>query len=155
MAGGVRLTLLGAVTCAWLLPIPLIAEELPTESSCLVMTRTGDGTSHAVPLSSLHVLQATSHDGKFTLPPDAPAAPTGLLCGRSSLIPAQNDYKVLLAGLTLGIARNDLPDARIGVLELVSGKLQFRMIDGKLTVEEMKILQPRLDTLQRKIDDAI
>jgi hypothetical protein len=75
------------------------------------------------------------------------------MCGRSSLIPAPNDYKVLLAGLTLGIARNDEADARLGVLEQVDGKLQFRMIVGVLTAAEMTALQPRLNALQLKIDN--
>jgi hypothetical protein len=148
-----RVLLCLLVVPPWLPPRYVDAEDLPSESSCLVIARNAGGTVHSVPLSSLHVLESTSHAGKFALPPDAPAGPTGLLCGRSSLIPAPNDYKVLLAGLTLGISKNDEPNARLGVLELVSGKLQFRMIDGVLTVEEMKMLQPRLDALQLKVDN--
>jgi hypothetical protein len=148
-----RLLLCGAVVFSGLFPACAGAEQPPMESSCLVLAKGADGTVRAEPLGSLHVLASTSRAGKFELPPDAPASPTGILCGRSSLIPGPNDYKVLLAGLSLGISRNDEPNGRVGVLEMVSGKLQFRMIDGILTEEEMKVLQRRLEALQRQVDN--
>jgi len=135
-----------------LVATPLIAGDLPTESSCGVFVRGEDGKTNLVVLPSLHVLASTTQEGAFKLPIDAPAKVAGMMCGRSSLIPAPNDYKLLQAGFTLAIVRNDESEARTGVLEIVSGRLQFRMIDGVMTKEETNALQPRLNEMQQKID---
>jgi hypothetical protein len=46
------------------------------------------------------------------------------------------------------------PDGRLGVHEMVSGKLQFRMIDGILTKTEMNQIQQNLNTEQKLFDAA-
>ena len=138
-----------------LVAMPLIAEDLATESACGVMVRGDDGKTNIIVLPSLHVLASTAQEGAFKLPTDAPANVMGMMCGRSSLIPAPNDYKLLQAGFTLAIVRNDESKSRAGVLELVSGRLQFRMIDGVMSKEETNALQPRLNEMQLRVDHDI
>ena len=102
-------------------------------------------------LPYLHVLAQANVEGSFVLPASAPANTTSIECGRLSLVPAPGDYKVLLAGFVLSIVS---PDGRAGNLEMVKGKLQFRMIDGKMTNSEEKDVMLFLNEAQRLVDHA-
>jgi hypothetical protein len=66
------------------------------------------------------------------------------MCGRSSIVPAANDYKVLVAGFPFDIVN----DSRIAALELSNGQVRLRMVQGTLTPEELKPVQNRLDEFQ-------
>ena len=58
------------------------------------------------------------------------------------------DAQPLTHGLTNGTVMGD----RLGVHEEVGGKVQFRMIDGKMTPTEQKDMQKNLDDQQKLLN---
>lgn len=82
------------------------------------------------------------------MPSDAPEGVVALQCFRQKLALGPNDYKPLLAGYTLGIVTDD----RVGVLEVVDGRLQFRMVAGALTAEESVQVEGALNIAQAKFN---
>lgn len=101
------------------------------------------------------VVIPTEGDGKFTIDPPAGVKIGGIMCLRDSLIPLPNDYKVLLAGYPLAIGDRGTghPEA-MGILEVENGRLQFKMTDGKLSADQQRPVQARLDQLQKAFDAA-
>lgn len=71
-----------------------------------------------------------------------------VMCQRNDLMPKANDFKVLVAGFPLIISGGD---GRIAVLEIDSGKVQFRTLQGGFTNVEIPIVQNYLD----RASDAI
>src|SRR5262245_59134031 len=84
--------LLGAIS------VSAIADELAIESSCVAFVQDETGPVRRVELPSVHVLEETESVSEFALPADIQIKPAGLMCFRSSIVPSQNDYKVLGAG---------------------------------------------------------
>lgn len=116
---------------------------VPLPEKCGV-THKVDGKEAVVALESLHVNETTA-DNKFALPKDAPSFVSGIVCGRSSLIPTKNDVKVLQAGFPFYIVG---PDGRIAVIELSDGQLQYRTVHGEFASDEMPQIQEFLDANQ-------
>src|SRR5690348_9264426 len=103
-----------------------------------------NGKERSVVLPSLHVLQATAKLGPFVLPADAPQHVLAIQCGRRSLIPAENDYKVLQAGFPLYIVSH----GRMLVMEVSDGQLQIRTVAGRLSSDEIPLIQAYLNKAQ-------
>jgi hypothetical protein len=113
--------------------------ETSTPEKYGVMSKV-NGEERLEALPSLHVINATAA-GAFVLPKDAQPQVSAISCGRFSLIPEKNDFKVLLAGIPLYIVA---PDDRIAALELSNGRLQFRAIKGEFSSEEMPLIREYL-----------
>lgn len=125
------------------------ASEALTEFACAVMAEeAGKIVSHR--LTDLHVLQATADSVPFSLPKDAPDAVRAVICGRSSIVPAVTDYKVLAAGYPFNIVSG----GRIGVLEISGGQIRFRMVKGTIEATEIDLMRTRLNELQTAFDAA-
>jgi hypothetical protein len=124
--------------------------DLDTVSEkCGVVAKDKDGKETAMLLPSLKVLTLTAREDDFVLPKDAPSNVAAVQCGRESLIPAQNDYKVLKAGFPFFIVSSD---GRIAVMELSEGKLEYRTIDGEFAEEEISLIQSFLNNTQSYFD---
>lgn len=147
----------GKITAAALVLGIVVAESSVAENSesvftdkgekCGVLFRNASGTLENKVLPSLHLI--TLDDGAtFSLPKDAPANVETLMCGRESITPHANDYKALIAGYPLNIVVDD----RVGVLEVSSGQLRFRMIRGKMTEAETRSVQEFLNDSQKFFD---
>lgn len=54
------------------------------------------------------------------------------------------------APLKLGLPNGVVSDGRVGVTEIVSGRLQFRMLEGKMAVPERRSQQQMLNDQQTK-----
>jgi hypothetical protein len=114
-----------------------------SEADCgYVETSRGPGAPF-VGMSNLHVLAQTAMPGAFSA--DIPAG-ASIVCQRSSIVPAENDWKVPAAGYSLYLANGDGPDERIGVLELASGSYRYRLIRGTWTVDEQNGTEARVQT---------
>ena len=125
------------------------AAETLTEFDCAVMTEeSGEIVSHK--LTDLHVLDAVADSSQFTLPKDAPNAVKAVICGRSSIVPAISDYKVLASGYPFNIVSGQ----RIAALEVSGGQIRLRMIKGTIEANEMDLMQTRLNELQTAFDAA-
>ena len=118
-----------------------------SESPCYAMIQTGDQvTTTQVP--GLYVIESTARDGPFRA--DLPAETAAILCRRSSIIPAPNDWKVLEAGFPLYIveAGASSSGSRVGVLEVSAGQVRFRLTRGEFREGESEPLRRRLNQLQ-------
>lgn len=124
------------------------AEEIPVGSveKCGVIFENSSGEPEHKLLPGLAVLAIADGDA-FALPPDAPPKVMAVQCGRTTLVPHKNDYQVLLAGFPFSIASDD----RVGILEVVEGHVQFRMLDGKMTDAELEPIGKYLDFAQGEI----
>jgi hypothetical protein len=103
-------------------------------------------------LDSKVILQ-TEGDEPFSL-----SAPEGFkvvsaLCVRNDIVPALNDYKVLLAGYNLYIIDKGVghPDAT-GKLELINGAANFTLIDGESSSPE---IEARVNARLKWFNEAI
>lgn len=117
----------------------------PPLEKCGVITRI-DGKETSVVLPSLRVIEMTVADKSFELPKDAPPHVSAIQCGRSSLIPVQNDYKVLKAGFPFFIVA---PDSRILAMELSDGRLQVSALRGKFNADEIPLLRAYVEKAQK------
>jgi hypothetical protein len=107
-------------------------------------------------VGAVQVAVPTENAGKFTITPPAGAKVSSIICNRNSLIPLPNDYKVLLAGYTLGIADRGAghPDT-LAVIEIVNGRFQLRMIDGTMSADQQSLMEKRLNQLQSAFNAEI
>lgn len=100
---------------------------------------------------NLHVLAQTAGDRPFQ-----PAIPQGIAaisCGRTSVIPAAWDDKVIALGLPLFIAEVGSA-ARLGVLEIDNGRYRFRFLQGRARPEEQAMIDERIRLYQSRFDAA-
>jgi len=131
-------------------PLQTLAEDGISESACAVIAPDASGKMQSTKLDSLRVLEATAGQLSFSLPVDAPQSVKAVMCGRSTLVPAAHDYKVLLAGFPFNIVN----ESRIAALELSGGQVRLRMVQGTLTPDEQIAVQKRIDELQVAIQHA-
>jgi len=96
----------------------------------------------------LHVLEQTAGGRAF-----APAIPQGIAaisCGRTSVVPAAWDDRVIHLGLPLFIAAG----SQLGVLEIDNGRYRFRFLHGQARPEEQAQIDERLQLFQSRFDAA-
>jgi hypothetical protein len=106
-----------------------------------------DGAMVTAP--DLRVLEGTARAGPFK--PGLPAG-ASIACGRSSIVPALQDWKVLDAGHVLYIVEAAAADdRRIGVLEISTGQFRYRLIQGQLTPAEAEQVMERLNAFQLSV----
>jgi hypothetical protein len=121
------------------------------ELRCDLMETTREGRMSTIEAPDLHVLAQTSAAGRFST--DIPEGTAGIMCGRSSILPAAHDDEVIYLGVPLFIAETGTP-GRLGVLEIDQGRYRFRMLEGRLSAEEQTAMDGRLDEFQRRIAPA-
>lgn len=137
------LTLL-AFGSAALLAQPSAAATV-SETRCDYMLAAGA----MVTAPDLRVLEATARPGPFK--PGLPAG-ASIACGRSSIVPASRDWKVLEAGHVLYIVEaTGAKDGRIGALEISAGQFRYRLIEGQLTPAEAEQVMERLNAFQLSV----
>lgn len=121
------------------------------ELRCDLMETQRGGRMTTIEAPDLHVLAQTAAAGHFS--PDIPEGTSGILCGRSSILPAAHDDEVIYLGVPLFIAETGAP-GRLGVLEIDQGRYRFRMIEGRLSADEQAAIDSLLDEFQRRIAPA-
>ena len=126
-------------------PEPVVPYE-----RCGVVYEAAKGSIATKVVPSIHLVDLADGDS-FKIPDDAPAGVKAVQCGRDSIGPLRNDYKVLLAGFPLSLVARD---GRVAVLEASNGKLQLRALEGKLTDAENEQVQVFLDEAQFAFDKA-
>jgi hypothetical protein len=146
------LAALGGVALASAAPAAAADSQRPLrELRCDLMETTREGRMSTIEASDLHVLQQTSAAGRFST--NIPEGTAGIMCGRSSIMPAAHDDEVIYLGVPLFIAETGSP-GRLGVLEIDQGRFRFRMLEGRLSAEEQAAMDGRLDEFQRRIAPA-
>jgi hypothetical protein len=145
------LTLAALCGAAFVIAAPAVAADSQrplTELRCDLMESTPQGRMSTIEAPDLHVLQQTSAAGRFSA--DIPEGTAGIMCGRSSILPAAHDDEVIYLGVPLFIAETGSP-GRLGVLEIDQGRYRFRMLEGRLSADEQAAIDRRLDEYQRRI----
>jgi hypothetical protein len=123
-------------------PAPAVAAA-PTEK-CGLLLDTPDGTGKFEERTDLDPISQTGPGKSFFV--DAPLE-AGVMCGRSSVLPLPYDIQVAMTGHAFYIIEK--PSNRVGVLEIIDGLCQYRLLTGDLTANERTQLQPRLEEMQR------
>jgi hypothetical protein len=97
----------------------------------------------------LHVLEQTADGRNFQ--PAIPQGISGISCGRTSVIPAAWDDRVVSLGLFLLISD---PAGRLGSLEIDNGRYRFRLMRGQVQPEEQAQIDERIRLYQSRFDAA-
>jgi len=118
------------------------------EVRCDLMETTPEGRMSTIEAPDLHVLQQTAGTGRFA--PEIPEGTAGIMCGRSSIMPSAHDDEVIILGVPLFIAETGSA-GRLGVLEIDQGRYRFRMLEGRLSADEQRAMDGRLDEFQRRL----
>jgi RHS repeat-associated protein len=107
-----------------------------------------EGGGHRVELAADATTGSTSRTdtASATIPAGAEAVIHGHIDGRSDGVISPADA----APLKHGLPNEVVSEGRVGVTEIVSGRLQFRMLDGRMTQREARELQRSLDRQQRQ-----
>jgi len=121
--------------------------DQPTETRCLYSVTDKDGTRF-VDSPPVHVLADTKSHEPYDPPIPAGAA---IMCGRSSMVPAEDDWKVLAAGHPLAIADSTPGSNRLAWLEVSGGRFRYRFSEGRLTPDEAAATERRLDAFQKHL----
>jgi len=132
-------------------------EALNETCEAFVKRRAPDGTDTLDPARlPVKVIETTeAKDAVFKVASVPPGTTVSAVwCLRSDIVPAPNDYKVLLAGFPLLIGtKSPAGDVRLGSLGATGGRLEFKLSKGEpMTVDEQKRLQRRLDLMQPLFD---
>jgi len=128
-----------------------------SEEKCFALvTASHDPTDKPITIPIASVIASTENHSKFE--PDLPAddKASAITCVREDILPAPNDYKVLLAGLPLYIAdKGSGHPERMGALEVSGGQLRFRTIQGPTLGPDLaERVGKRIDALQVSFDQA-
>ena len=124
---------------------PANAEDIE-ERNCSAIYEDENGDLDYYNLSGISFLEETKREN-FGL--DFPESFQALMCWRSTIVPAANDYKITLEGFPFYIVTGSESEG-LKTLELgmVKGQFIVEMIEGQLTPEEMDAAQIRLNEFQ-------
>ena len=110
--------------------------------------------SQTQPLPDASPLRQHGKGQPFTLPPGFEHA-TGIYCTRSTSVPFDSDYDVVLAGYAVyvysdnyrwtGSQRYKDAEDILSVLELVDGKFKFRILEGKIDYTWNQYIREQLE----------
>ena len=109
---------------------------------CGVVYEAARGSIATKVIPSMHVADLAD-DASFEMPVDVPANVKAVQCGRDSIVPLPNDYKVLAAGFPLSIVARD---GRVAVLEATDG--------SKLSIDEDTRARALIEEAQPAFDIA-
>jgi len=126
------------------------------ENCQLMVNKVGDADKKNTFVTIKSVIDATEGDAKFS--PEVPEGDVAVavICGRTDLVPAPNDYKVVLGGLPLFIDDRGLGHSeRMGTLEISGGQFRFRTMKGDMmTAEQQARIGARLDEFQNIVQSG-
>lgn len=105
-----------------------------------------EGGDHKVELASnaTTASTATTDSASAAVPKGAEAVIHGHIDGRTDGVVSPADAAPLKQGLPNGVVST----GRVGVTEIVGGRLQFRMLNGRMTSREIRLQQRSLDRQQ-------
>ncbi len=125
------------------------SNEAVQEGRCFALIKKEAGTIERQELESFSVLAQTNTAEEFTLPTEVTEKPGGILCVRSSVVPAANDYKVVVAGIPFNISTDEPEEARrVIVVEMSEGQFRARLLRGELSDSERQGIDQRLNEYQ-------
>lgn len=142
------LAALGGATLLAAAPAAATPQRELRERRCDMLEQSR-GRLVTIEATDLHVLAQTGDGREFA--PAIPRGISGISCGRTSVVPALWDDKVMALGLFLFISD---PAGRLGVLEIDNGRYRFRLMHGTTQPEEQAQIDERLRLFQARFDAA-
>lgn len=141
--------MLGLILATFLAAAAAASDAGLTEAHCDILAKLPDGKIQAITVDKLKVLEQTRSSPEFSLVVPEGYGPPAIRCLRSDIIPAENDWKVLIGGYPLYIQSSSAD--QLVVLELSNGQFRVRFVRGTLSPDEADRMQARLDQLQEAI----
>jgi hypothetical protein len=117
------------------------------DEKCSVIHEDSKGELQNTMVPTLKVIELTNTEKEFKLPQLNLNKITSVMCGRITILPLENDYKVPLAGYVFYITDSE----RVLVIEISNGKLQLRMVSGEFTEKEIPIIQEFANQVSAKL----
>lgn len=115
--------------CALLFVCFGAAAEL-VEDGCGFVWAVDGGDAEVVEIPNLTILEASSEQETLSFEADEAIDILAVVCWRNTVIPAENDYKVVEAGKPLYLKSPGENRERTAVVEKVGGGYRLRLIDG-------------------------
>lgn len=112
------------------------------------VVRDGSGLKVDVATDAKTGSTSTTDTASAVVPKGALAVIHGHIDGQSDGVLSPADAAPLRVGLSNGV----VSVGRVGVTEIVGGRLQFRMLDGKMTQREVRAQQENLDKQQGQFE---
>jgi hypothetical protein len=110
------------------------------EEACkMLVSKVGENPKKYYVDGDTRVVEPTEHEKQYS--PQVPSGFNleGIVCSRLDIVPAPNDYKVLIAGMNLSISDNGAGHPkRMLKFEVVDGKVQFHLVSGEPLTDELK-----------------
>lgn len=121
---------------------PALAQSPETEIVCHAVSRDG---SERTQLMGRTLIERTGDAGQFHLNVPADLEVASIVCLRTSAVPAQNDYEILLDGYPLYVIAGEGEARTTTLLEIADDQFRVRIIEGRLTAEERALAAERLE----------
>ena len=122
------------------------------EYGCVVLAQTPEGKVDRI-LPDTKVLEPTQSQPTFSIALPSPYQKASVLCVRSDLVPAENDWKVLRAGYPLFITEK--PSGNTISIGLDKGRFQVQFPKASMPAkDQLDRLQARINQLQTSMQDA-
>jgi hypothetical protein len=115
------------------LPAPSLGAELEEYGCYLMVSENGERKTVAAP--GLRVLDYNNENRLVRFQSDGTSEVTAVFCSRSSAIPAEHDYQVILAGVPFYIKAND----RLVVLEFLGREYRLRLLAGPAFTDQEQV----------------
>ena len=144
-----RMVVLGGAA-AGLLSAPGLAQAGPElrEKVCVLQVA-GEDEPYVIEEG---ILELTESEERLSFRVDGRRQPEAVHCIRSSVVPAENDYKVVLSGLPLTLSTEAEEGGRtIVALELADDRFQLRVIQGELTEQELALAAQRIEGYSQRL----
>ncbi|WP_109261536.1 hypothetical protein [Hyphobacterium indicum] len=120
------------------------------EYGCVAMSADRQG---AAAMPGYSVLERSRAEGRMTVSISADFAIAGIMCRRNTIIPAEQDFEVPLAGLPLYISTDGADGSRIVVLTIEDDQFVVRIMEGELTASEREQVASRIETYYAALED--
>ena len=100
------------------------------EEGCGFLWKVDGGAPELVEVPNLNILETSAEQDALTFDTDERIEVVAVVCWRNSVLPAENDYKVVDAGPSLYLKMSDETESRTTVLEKSGGRYRVRLLDG-------------------------
>lgn len=134
-----------------LLAVPAAAQAQVAEVSCHAVS--SDGTERTL-LIGRPLLDRTADAGQFHLNRPADMDIGSILCVRSSPVPAQHDYEILLDGYPLYVSAGEEGNRTVTLLEIADQQFRIRIIEGSLSAAERAEAAERLEYYTAMVNEG-
>lgn len=121
---------------------PALAQSPETEIVCHAVS---EGGAERTQLMGRTLIERTADAGQFHLNLPADMDVESVVCLRTSAVPAQNDYEILLDGYPLYLIAGEGEARTMTLLEIADQQFRVRIIEGRLTAEERALAAERLE----------